>query len=197
MSKIQEFITAWNTAVDAEIVKAQSDVDAYLAARQTAIALTDPFVLKMPKMDVLGISDSFTIDGFDVTTLGQLFDWSYPASGPKNYSIQYTNYRSKPEVVEDYVDRKYDRNDNRITPTSLYTEGYTYATMSYLAEQYEAGLRTKQDLYNILKSKDSGFANLESYKKLKNLGGKAWFDVLMRSLYSTIFNTKISVSKLK
>ena len=197
MSKIQEFITAWNTAVDAEIVKAQSDVDAYLAARQTAIALTDPFVLKMPKMDVLGISDSFTIDGFDVTTLGQLFDWSYPASGPKNYSIQYTNYMSKPEIVEDYVDRKYDKDSNPITPTSLYTEGYTYATMSYLAGQHETGLKIRQDLYDILRFKDSGFVSLESYKKLKNLGGKVWFDNWMRSLYSVISGTKISVSKLK
>lgn len=197
MSKIQEFIDAWNTEVDVKIATAQSEIDAYLSARQTAIALTDPFTLKMPKMKVLGTSDNFTIDGFDVTTLGQLFDWSYPASGPKNYSTKYTNYRSNPEIVEDYVDRKYDINDNLITTTSLYTEGYTYATMSYLAEQYETGLRTRQDLYNILKIKDSGILNLESYKKLKNLGGKAWFDVLMHSLYYTIFNTKISISKLK
>ena len=197
MSKIQEFIDAWNTAVDVEITTAQSEIDAYLAARQTAIALTDPFTLKMPKMDVLGISDSFTIDGFDVTTLGQLFDWSYPASGPKNYSVEYTNYRSNTEIVEDYVDRKYDRDDNLITPTSLYTEGYTYATMSYLAEQYEAGLRTHLDLYNILKSNDSGFLKLEASKKLKNLGGKSWFDSWMHSLYRVIYNIKISVSKLK
>jgi GH24 family phage-related lysozyme (muramidase) len=197
MSKIQEFIDAWNTEVDVKIATAQSDVDAYLAARQTAIALTDPFILKMPKMKVFGISEDFTIDGFDVTTLGQLFDWSYPASGPKNYSVKYINYKENPEIVEEYVDRKLDVNDNLITPTSLYTEGYTYATMSYLAEQYETGLGTRQDLYNILKIKSSGFLNLESYKKLKNLGGKAWFDVLMRSLYYTIFNTKISVSNLK
>jgi len=197
MSKIQELIDAWNTAVDVEIANAQSEVDAYLAARQTAIALTDPFTLKMPKMDVLGITDKFTIDGFDVTTLGQLFDWSYPASGPKNYSIQYNNYRSNPEIVEDYVDRKYDRDDNLITPTSLYTEGYTYATMSYLAEQYETGLKTHQDLYNILRTKDGSFESLKSYKQLKNLGGKAWFDFWMHSLYRVIYNTKISVSNLK
>ena len=197
MSKIQEFIDAWNTAVDVEIAAAQSEVDAYLAARQTAIALTDPFTLKMPKMRVFGISDSFTIDGFDVTTLGQLFDWSYPANGPKNYSIEYTNYRSKPEIVEDYVDRRSDGDGNTISPTSLYTEGYTYATMSYLAEQYETGLRTHQDLYNILKFKDSSFVKLEASKKLKNLGGKAWFDSWMHSLYRVIYNTKISVSNLK
>lgn len=197
MSKIQELIDAWNAAVDVEIATAQSEIDAYLAARQTAVALTDPFTLKMPKMRVFGISDSFTIDGFDVTTLGQLFDWSYPVDGPKNYSIQYTNYRSKPEIVEDYVDRKSDGDGNTISPTSLYTEGYTYATMSYLAEQYETGLRTHLDLYNILKIKDSGFYSLESYKKLKNLGGKAWFDSWMHSLYRAIYNTKISVSTLK
>ena len=188
MSKIQEFIDAWNTAVDVEIATAQSEIDAYLAARQTAIALTDPFILKMPKMKVLGISDDFTIDGFDVTTLGQLFDWSYPASGPKNYSTKYTNYRSNPEIVEDYVDRRFDGDGNAISPTSLYTEGYTYATMSYLAEQYETGLRTRQDLYNILKIKDSGFLKLESSKKLKNLGGKAWFDSWMHSLYLSLIH---------
>ena len=92
MSKIQEFIDAWNTAVDVEIAASQGKVNEYLVARQTAIVLTDPFTLKMPKMKVLGISDDFTIEGFDVTTLGQLFDWSYPVDGPKNYSNKYINY---------------------------------------------------------------------------------------------------------
>jgi putative chitinase len=197
MSKIQEFITAWDTEVNKQIATAQSEIDAYLAARQTAIALTDPFILKMPTLEVLNIDPiGITIPGFNVTTLGQLFDWSYPAEGMKAYD-KYGNYRSKPDVVEDYVNRKYDRNDNPISPTSLYTEGYTYATMSYLAEQYDLGLRTRLDLRNILNTKDSGFVSLESYKKLKNLGGKVWFDNWMRSLYSVISGTKISVSKLK
>jgi predicted chitinase len=197
MSKIQEFITAWDTEVNVQIANAQSDIDAYLAARQTAIALTDPFVLKMPTLEVLNIDPrGITIPGFDVTTIGQLFDWSYPAEGMKAYD-KYGNYRSKPDVVEDYVDRKYDGDGNTISPTSLYTEGYTYATMSYLAEQYHIGLKTHLDLLNKLNSKDSGFVNLESYKKLKNLGGKVWFDNWMHSLYSVISGTKISVSKLK
>ena len=206
MSKIQEFIVAWETEVNAEIAKAQSKIDAYLAARQTAIAITDPFVLKMPTIEVLNIDPSgITIPGFDVTVLGQLFDWSYPAEGPKAYD-KYGNYRSKPEVVEDYINRKYDRNDNLITPTSIYIEGYTYATMSYLAEEYVKAVansidisvpgRLYQNLINTLND-DSGFKSLESYKKLKNLGGKVWFDNWMHSLYSVISGTKISVSKLK
>jgi hypothetical protein len=206
MSKIQEFITAWNTAVDAGIVKTQSEIDAYLAARQTAIAITDPFVLKMPTLEVLNIDpNGIKIPGFDVTTLGQLFDWSYPQEGLKAYD-KYGNYRSKPEIVEDYIDRKYDVNDNLIVATSLYTEGYTYATMSYLAEEYVKAVanaidisvpgRLYQNLINSLND-DSCFKSLESYKKLKNLGGKVWFDNWMRSLYSVISGTKISVSKLK
>lgn len=201
MSKIQEFIDAWNTAVDVEIATAQSEIDAYLAARQTAIALTDPFILKMPTLEVFNIDpEGVTTPGFDVTTIGQLFEWSFPAEGMKAYD-KYGNFRSKPDVVEDYVDKKYAKDSgestNPITPTTLYIQGYTFATMSYLAKQYETGLRTHQDLYNILKVKDSGFVKLAAEKKLKNLGGKAWFDSWMHSLYRVIYNTKISVSNLK
>ena len=189
MSKIQEFIDAWNTAVDVEIATSQGKVNEYLVARQNAITLTDPLVLKMPKMKVLGISDNFTIDGFDVTTLGQLFDWSYPTDGPKNYSNKYTNYRNKPYVVDDYTDYE-------VTDTNMYDEVYTYGTMSYLAQQYNTAV-TSNPINGVLKINSIHFVYLDSYRRLKNLGGKAWFDALMHSIYYTIFNTKISVSKLK
>jgi predicted chitinase len=196
MSKIQEFIDAWNTALDAEIANAQSGINEYLSTRQTMIALTVPFVLKMPKMKVLGISDDFTIDGFDVTTLGQLFDWSYPVDGPKNYSTKYTNYKNKRNIVVDYTDYE-------LTDTKIYVDGYTYGTMSYLAQQYNNALQiTSQptDVFisqSVLKSNSIDFVRLDSYKKLKSLGGKIWFDNWMHSLYSVISGTKISVSKLK
>ena len=190
MSKIQEFIDAWNTAVDVEIAASQGKVNEYLVARQTAIVLTDPFTLKMPKMKVLGISDDFTIEGFDVTTLGQLFDWSYPVDGPKNYSNKYTNYRNKPYIVDDYA-------DYFLTDTDIYIDGYTNGTMSYLAQQYNTAIASKPTLNNVLKVNSIHFVYLDSYRRLKTLGGKAWFDNWMHSLYSTIFGTKISISKLK
>jgi hypothetical protein len=196
MSKIQEFIDAWNIALETEITNAQSGINEYLSTRQTMVALTVPFVLKMPKIKVLGISDDFTIDGFDVTTLGQLFDWSYPVDGPKNYSTKYTNYKNKRNIVADYAD--YELTDNKI-----YVEGYTYGTMSYLAQQYNNALQiTSQPtdifiLESILKTNSIDFVRLDSYKRLKNLGAKTWFDNWMHSLYSVISGTKISVSKLK
>lgn len=196
MSKIQEFIDAWNIALESEITNVQSGINEYLSTRQTMVALTVPFVLKMPKIKVLGISDDFTIDGFDVTTLGQLFDWSYPVDGPKNYSTKYTNYKNKRNIVADYAD--YELTDNKI-----YVEGYTYGTMSYLAQQYNNALQiTSQPtdifiLESILKTNSIDFVRLDSYKRLKNLGAKTWFDNWMHSLYSIISGTKISVSKLK
>lgn len=190
MSKIQEFIDAWNIAVDTKITESQVKINEYLTTRQTAIALTDPFTLKMPKIKVLGISDDFTIDGFDVTTLGQLFDWSYPVDGPKNYSTKYTNYRNKPYVVDDYTDYE-------VTDSKIYIDGYTFGTMSYLAQQYNNAITSKPSLNNFLKINSIYFVHLDSYKRLKSLGGKTWFDNWMHSLYSVISGTKISVSKLK
>lgn len=196
MSKIQEFIDAWNTALESEITNSQSGINEYLSTRQTMVALTVPFVLKMPKMKVLGISDDFTIDGFDVTTLGQLFDWSYPVDGPKNYSTKYTNYKNKRNIVADYTDYE-------LTDTKIYVDGYTFGTMSYLAQRYNNALQiTSQPtdifiLESILKTNSIDFVRLDSYKRLKSLGAKAWFDNWLHSLYSVISGTKISISKLK
>jgi hypothetical protein len=189
MSKIQEFITAWNTAVDAEIATAQSQIDAYLAARQTAIALTDPFVLKIP---VAQKEDPeygrLLIPGFDATTLGQIFEWTYPIDG--EIVTNQNGYRDdKRGLIFMFDDEK--------TDTRIYIDGYTYGTMSYLSDQYFLALKSREDLDKPLREGTSKFKSLESYKKLKNLGGKVWFDNWMRSLYSVISGTKISVSKLK
>ena len=189
MSKIQEFITAWNTAVDAEIATAQSQIDAYLAARQTAIALTDPFVLKIP---VAQKEDPeygrLLIPGFDATTLGQIFEWTYPIDG--EIVTNQNGYRDdKRSLIFMFDDEK--------TDTRIYIDGYTYGTMSYLSDQYFLALKSREDLDKPLREGTNKFQSLESYKKLKNLGGKVWFDNWMHSLYSVISGTKISVSKLK
>jgi putative chitinase len=191
MSKIQEFIDAWNAKIDTAIVESQSKIDTYLSTRQTAIALTDPFVLKMPDLKVLNIRENTTIPGFDVTTLGQLFEWSYPINGSKNFSTDSTLYIDNYNIVQDY---KFDYN---ITDSNLYTTGYTYGTMSYLADQYINGITSKLSLNLILDINLKGFIYLDSYKRLKDMGGKVWFDNYMHSLYSSIFGLKISVSKLK
>jgi putative chitinase len=190
MSKIQEFIDAWNIAVDAEIVISQDKVNEYLAARQTAIALTDTFVLKIP---VAQKEDSeygrLLIPGFDATTLGQIFEWSYPIDG--EITTNRNGYRDdKPGLI-----RLFDNYD--LTDTKIYIDGYTYGTMSYLSTEYQKALKSKDDLYKRLREGTGEFKSLESLKKLKNLGGKVWFDNWMRSLYSTIAGFKISISKLK
>jgi hypothetical protein len=137
MSKIQEFITAWNTAVDAEIATAQSQIDAYLAARQTAIALTDPFVLKIP---VAQKEDPeygrLLIPGFDATTLGQIFEWTYPIDG--EIVTNQNGYRDdKRGLIFMFDDEK--------TDTRIYIDGYTYGTMSYLSDQYFLALKSRED----------------------------------------------------
>ena len=198
MSKIQEFIDAWNSEVDTKIAETQIKLDKYLVARKSAIALSEPLILKMPTLKT-STSGSFTIPGFDVTTLGQLVDWSYPIDGNPIVD-EFGNRKEKSAVVRIYSRFK-------ITDTSLYTDGYTYGTMSYLAQQYKTAIKvsdddlitgtTGVDDLVILEENSNEFNNLESYKKLKSLGGKAWFDFWMHSLYSVIFDTKISVSKLK
>jgi len=188
MSKIQEFIEAWDAKLNQYISENQVDIDEYKTARLTAISLTNPIILKMPVLKVEGISGNITIPGFDVTTLGQLFDWSYPIDGINSSLITYgvTNFN----VVDDYRDYK-------ITDTNLYTNDYTYGTMSYLANQYIDAINSQKEINLKLKRKISSFRYLESYKRLKDMGGKVWFDNYMHSLYISISGVKISVSKLK
>jgi len=195
MSKIQELIDAWNTAVDVEIAKSQSEIDAYLVARQTAIALTDPFVLKMP---IVQKEDSeygrLLIPGFDATTLGQIFEWTYPIDGEivTNKNGYYDDKRS---LIFNFQDLGGD--DTEEKKARIYIDGYTYGTMSYLADQYFLALKSRQDLDKPLREGTDKFKSLESYKKLKTLGGKAWFDIYMHAIYYTIYGTKISISTLK
>ena len=120
MSKIQEFIDAWNSKIDQYIAEYQIDIDEYKTTRLTAISLNNTIVLKIPTLKVEGISGNITIDGFDVTTLGQLFEWSYPINGINPSLITYgiTNFN----VVDNYRDYK-------ITDTKFYIDGYTYGTM--------------------------------------------------------------------
>lgn len=193
MSKIQEFIDAWNTEVDVKIATSQENINKYLAARQTATALTVPFVLKMPDLKY----NEYTISGFDVTTLGQLFEWSYPIDGDPIVD-KFGNHRRKAYIVSEFIPE-----DDAITDTKIYVDGYTYGTMSYLAQQYKKALQiTSQPtdvfiLESVLKDYSDEFVSFEALKKLKTLGGKAWFDAFMHSIYYTIFGTKISISTLK
>ena len=195
MSKIQEFIDAWNTAVDVEIAKSQSEIDAYLAARLTAIALTDPLVLKIPvaqKEDTE--SGRLLIPGFDATTLGQIFEWTYPIDG--EIVTNKNGYRDdKRSLIFQFRDLGGD--DTEEKKARIYIDGYTYGTMSYLADQYFLALKSREDLDKPLREGTSKFQSLESYKKLKTLGGKAWFDIYMHAIYYTIYGTKISISTLK
>jgi len=193
MSKIQEFIDAWNTTVDTKIAESQENINKYLAARQTATALTVPFVLKMPDLKY----NEYTIPGFDVTTLGQLFEWSYPIDGDPIVD-SFGNHHRKAYIVSEFIPE-----DDAITDTKVYVDGYTYGTMSYLAQQYKKALQiTSQPtdvfvLEAILKDYSDEFVSFEALKKLKTLGGKAWFDTFMHSIYYTIYGTKISISTLK
>ena len=199
MSKIQEFIDAWNTEVDVKIAASQENINQYLAARQTATALTVPFVLKMPALKIYprNEDENFTIPGFDVTTLGQLFEWSYPVDGNPIVD-KFDNRRRKSIIVDKYIP-----DDNSVTDTKIYIDGYTYGTMSYLGQQYKNALHiTSQPtdvfiLNSVLNDNCDEFVTFEALKKLKNLGGKAWFDFWMHSLYRTIYGSKISVSTLK
>lgn len=195
MSKIQELIDAWNIAVDVEIAKSQSEIDAYLVARQTAIALTDPFVLKIP---IAQKEDSeygrLLIPGFDATTLGQIFEWTYPIDG--EIVTNKNGYRDDKRSLI-FMFRDLGGDDTEEKKARIYIDGYTYGTMSYLADQFFLALKSREDLDKPLREGTNKFQSLESYKKLKNLGGKAWFDIYMHAIYYTIYGTKISISTLK
>lgn len=190
MSKIQEFIDAWNTKIDEYIAEDQTKINEYLSLRQTLITLTDPLLLKMPALKVLDVEGNITIDGFDVTTLGKLFEWTYPIDGFE--PSLFPSGTRKSDVVKRYTDFSMTGFGK---DAQTYTDGYTYGTMSYLANQYLTAIASHGS--NIpLKTKMNSFERLDSLKKLKSIGGKVWFDNYMHSIYSVLFGVKLSVSKL-
>ena len=205
MSKIQEFIDAWNAQIDADILESQTKVDLYLSTRQTAIAQTIPFVLKMPALKYRNGDNAPTIDGFDVTTLGQLMQWTYPHdSYATQLKDEFGNTIDKKRYVTYYSGRDFEDTDDsaNVNPkfsennTDLYTTGYTLGTMSYLSKKYKEGISINGLDTSLYKNYDE-FQKFDSLKRLKELGGKKWFGNWMGSIYISISGSRIKVSTLK
>lgn len=181
MSNIQNFKNEWVIKLNAKIAENQQKVDLYLSTRQNAIALTDPVSasgsFSLPTLKVLNIKDDFTLPQLNATKLGDIFDWSYPITGPENFSKDSVIYKTRLRVVKDYEDS-------------------TDLILKNLAIQYNT-LISSNSVNNILKSNSIGFQYVDSLKKLRDAGVDSWFDNWMRSVYSTITGTRIKVSTLK
>jgi hypothetical protein len=181
MSNIQNFKNEWINKLNAKIAENQQKVDLYLSTRQTAITLTDPVgasgSFSLPTLKVLNIKDDFTVPSLNATKLGDIFDWSYPITGPDNFSKDSVNYKIRSRVVQDYEDS----ND---------------VNLKNLAIQYRS-LISSNSINNILKSNSIGFQYVNSLIRLRDLGVDAWFDNWIRTVYSTINGSRIKVSTLK
>ena len=181
MSNIQNFKNEWVNKLNAKIAENQQKVDLYLSTRQTAIALTDPVgasgSFSLPALKVLNVKDDFTLPPLNATKLGDIYDWSYPATGPDNFSKDSVNYKIRSRVVQDYEDS----ND---------------VNLKNLAIQYRS-LISSNSINNILKSNSIGFQYVNSLIRLRDLGVDAWFDNWIRAVYSTINGSRIKVSTLK
>lgn len=181
MSNIQNFKNEWVIKLNAKLSENQQKVDAYLLNRQQAIVLTDSVgasgSFSLPALKVLNIKDDFTLPALNATKLGDIFDWSYPITGPENFSKDSVNYKTRTNVVDDYEDS-------------------SDINLKNLAIQYKS-LISSNSINNILKSNSIGFQYVDSLKKLRDTGIDSWFDNWMRSVYSTITGSRIKVSSLK
>lgn len=178
MSNIQNFKNEWVNKLNVKIAENQQKIDIYLSNRQQAILLTDPVgTFSLPALKVLNIKDDFTVPSLNATKLGDIFDWSYPITGPENFSKDSFNYKIRSSVVQDYEDS----ND---------------ANLKNLAIQYR-DLVSSNSINNILKSNSIGFQYVNSLIRLRDLGVDTWFDNWIRAVYSTINGSRIKVSTLK
>lgn len=178
MSNIQNFKNEWVNKLNVKIAENQQKIDIYLSNRQQAILLTDPVgTFSLPVLKVLNIKDDFTVPSLNATKLGDIFDWSYPITGPENFSKDSVNYKIRSRVVQDYEDS----ND---------------VNLKNLAIQYRS-LISSNSINNILKSNSIGFQYVNSLIRLRDLGVDAWFDNWIRAVYSTINGSRIKVSTLK
>lgn len=178
MSNIQNFKNEWVNKLNVKIAENQQKIDIYLSNRQQAILLTDPVgTFSLPALKVLNIKDDFTVPSLNATKLGDIFDWSYPITGPDNFSKDSVNYKIRSRVVQDYEDS----ND---------------VNLKNLAIQYRS-LISSNSINNILKSNSIGFQYVNSLIRLRDLGVDAWFDNWIRAVYSTINGSRIKVSTLK
>lgn len=178
MSNIQNFKNEWVNKLNVKIAENQQKIDIYLSNRQQAILLTDPVgTFSLPVLKVLNIKDDFTVPSLNATKLGDIFDWSYPITGPDNFSKDSVNYKIRSRVVQDYEDS----ND---------------VNLKNLAIQYRS-LISSNSINNILKSNSIGFQYVNSLIRLRDLGVDAWFDNWIRAVYSTINGSRIKVSTLK
>lgn len=181
MSSIQNFKNEWVTKLNTNLAENQQKVDLYLSTRQTAIALTDPVgtsgSFSLPALKVLNIKDDFTLPPLNATKLGDIFEWSYPMTGPDNFSKDSVIYKIRPKVVDEY---QYSSDVN----------------LKNLAIQYKS-LISSNSINDILKSNSIGFQYIDSLKKLRDAGVDTLFDNWMRAVYSTIAGSKIKVSTLK
>lgn len=178
MSNIQNFKNEWVNKLNVKIAENQQKIDIYLSNRQQAILLTDPVgTFSLPALKVLNIKDDFSVPSLNATKLGDIFDWSYPITGPENFSKDSVNYKIRSRVVQDYEDS----ND---------------VNLKNLAIQYRS-LISSNSINNILKSNSIGFQYVNSLIRLRDLGVDAWFDNWIRAVYSTINGSRIKVSTLK
>ena len=178
MSNIQNFKNEWVNKLNVKIAENQQKIDIYLSNRQQAILLTDPVgAFSLPALKVLNIKDDFTVPSLNATKLGDIFDWSYPITGPENFSKDSVNYKIRSRVVQDYEDS----ND---------------VNLKNLAIQYRS-LISSNSINNILKSNSIGFQYVNSLIRLRDLGVDTWFDNWIRAVYSTINGSRIKVSTLK
>lgn len=178
MSNIQNFKNEWVNKLNVKIAENQQKIDIYLSNRQQAILLTDPVgKFSLPALKVLNIKDDFTVPSLNATKLGDIFDWSYPITGPENFSKDSVNYKIRSRVVQDYEDS----ND---------------VNLKNLAIQYRS-LISSNSINNILKSNSIGFQYVNSLIRLRDLGVDAWFDNWIRTVYSTINGSRMKVSTLK
>ena len=181
MSNIQNFKNEWVIKLNAKLSENQQKVDTYLSNRQQAIGLTDAVgasgSFSLPILKVLNIKDDFNLPALNATKLGDIFDWSYPITGPENFSKDSVNYKTRTNVVEDYEDS-------------------SDINLKNLAIQYKS-LISSNSINNTLKSNIIGFQYVESLKKLRDASVDTWFDNWIRSVYSTITGSRIKVSGLK
>ena len=94
MSNIQNFKNEWVDKLNTKLIQNQEKVDLYLSSRQTAIALTVSASFSLPSLTVLGVEDEFKLPPLNATKLGDIYEWSYPITGPENFSKKSINYAS-------------------------------------------------------------------------------------------------------
>jgi hypothetical protein len=181
MSNIQNFKNEWLDKLNTKLIQNQEKIDLYLLSRQTAVILTDSVgasgSFSLPALKVLNIKDNFNLPALNATKLGDVFDWSYPITGPENFSKDFVNYRNRIDVVKDY-------------------ENSSDINLKNISIQYKS-LISSNSINNILKSSSIGFQYVDSLKKLRDAGVDTWFDNWIRSVYSTITGSRIKVSNLK